>query len=201
MARPRLHPLDDLMDVAEELVTEGGPSGLTLRELAARAGASNGAIYHAFSSKDELLARLWLRAAARLGALMDEAVAANDDPLERVVAVALAPAVLARRHRTSAQLFFGQRPDRLVTADLDPALGATLAEQRERFAALLVALADQVWGRHDRVALDAITTCVVDLPGGLLQRRLLRSGSLGEATERRIEAAVRAVLDLPLGPA
>ena len=69
MARARLHSLDELLDVAEEIVTHGDPSGLTLRSLAATSGASNGTIYHAFHSKEELLARLWLRASARLGTL------------------------------------------------------------------------------------------------------------------------------------
>ncbi len=61
MPRPRTHDVDDLLDVAEQIVTDAGPSGLTLRGLASAAGVSNGSIYHAFSSKDELLARVWLR--------------------------------------------------------------------------------------------------------------------------------------------
>lgn len=61
MARARRHSLEDLLDVAEQLVTSGDPTGLTLRALATGAGASNGTIYHAFRSKEELLARLWLR--------------------------------------------------------------------------------------------------------------------------------------------
>ena len=57
--------LDRLLDVAEQF-PPGDPDGLTLRRLAAEAGVSNGSIYHAFSSKEELLAKVWVRAAWRL---------------------------------------------------------------------------------------------------------------------------------------
>jgi len=202
--RPRLHSVDDLLDVAERLVTSGDPAGLTLRALASSAGASNGSIYHAFRSREELLARLWLRSAARLGAIMEEAVrsAGKRDEGGRgaVVAVALSPLVLARRYPVSAQLFFGQRSDQLFSADLAPEVAAALGAEQKRFIGLLIALSEGVWGRRDRLAVEAITACVVDVPGGLLRRVLLEGRGVDDATERRIEAAVRAVLAVPLDP-
>lgn len=205
--RPRIHSLDELLDIAEELVTGGEPGGLTLRGLADSAGVSNGTIYHAFGSKEELLARLWLRATARLGAIMQHAVRLpGDEPLggqparEAVVAVALAPVVLARTHPASAQLFFAQRRDQLFSTDLAPELLAELEAVQKRFSGLLVALARQVWERSDRIAVEAITACVVDIPGGLLRRRLLEGRTIDAASERRIEKAVRAVLADPLDP-
>lgn len=206
MARPRLHALDDLLDAAEQLVVSGGPAGFTLRGLAANTGVSNGSIYHAFGSRDELLARLWLRATARLGAIMNDALpAAMDDPgataaRQAVVGTALAPVVLARRYPASAQPFFGHRRDQLFSTALTPATATELTQVQERFVARLILLARGVWDRADRIAVDAIAACVVDIPGGMLRRTLLDSGTVGEATERRIEAAVRAVLAVPLDP-
>jgi len=200
MARPRLHSLDDLLDVAERLVTSGDPAGLTLRGLATSAGASNGTIYHAFRSKEELLARLWLRATERLGAIMEESVDSAAEGDDAVVAVALSPSVLVRRHPASAQLFFAQRSDQLFSADLAPEIVDALAEQHKRFLELLIALARGVWDRTDRIAVEAVAACVVDIPGGLLRRRLLDGHGADAATERRIETAVRAVLGVPLDP-
>jgi AcrR family transcriptional regulator len=208
VARPRLHPLDDLLDIAERLVTSGDPAGLTLRGLAASAGASNGTIYHAFRSKEELLARLWLRATARLGAVMEEAVRSAGDGRvggeagrEAVVAVAASPVVLARTHPASAQLFFAQRSDQLFSSDLAPAILAELETVQKRFIGLLTFLAEAVWQRSDHIAVEAIAACVVDVPGGLLRRRLLEGRTVDSATERRIEKAVRAILSEPLDPA
>jgi hypothetical protein len=55
----------------------------------------------------------------------------------------------------------------------------------------MVRLAIAVWDRKDAAAVDAITSCVVDLPTALLLRR----DRLGSATARaQLHAAVRAVL-------
>jgi len=205
MARRRLHTLDDLLDVAERIVTSGDPAGLTLRALATAAGASNGTIYHAFHSKDELLARLWLRSWSRLGDLMSEALAAPHDGAaptghDAVVAVALAPVELVRRFPASARLFFAQRRDQLFSADLPPDVDAELEAAHKRFVELLVTLARGVWDRGDRFAVEAIAVCVVDLPSGILRRRLLEERGADDATGARIEAAVRAILSVPLQP-
>lgn len=202
MARRRLHTLDDLLDVAEQIVTTGDPSGLTLRGLGTAAGASNGTIYHAFSSKDELLARLWLRSSSRLGELMSEArsgtASGADEGADVVVAVALALVEFVHRFPMSARLFFAQRRDQLFSADLPPDLEAELAAVQRQFVDLLIALARGVWGRGDRHAVDAIAVCVVDFPGGILRRALLENRVIDQTTSARIEAAVRAVLDVPL---
>ncbi|HWU32247.1 MAG TPA: TetR/AcrR family transcriptional regulator [Marmoricola sp.] len=200
MARPRLHTLDDLLDVAEQLVTHGDPAGLTLRSLATASGASNGTIYHAFRSKEDLLAQLWLRASARLGARIEQAVEAHrdDDPQDVVVAVATAPVAFTREYPESAQLFFAQRSDQLFSGDISPDLVASLAAERQRFVTEMVGLAKAAWNRRDRSAVDAIAACVVDIPGGMIRRALIEGRRIDAATERRIDAAVRAVLALPL---
>lgn len=200
MPRPRLHSLDDLLDVAEQQVTHGDPSGLTLRALAAASGASNGTIYHAFHSKEELLARLWLRASSRLGEAMEEAAAHEAAGADLVVAVAVAPVTFARRFRPSAELFFAQRSDQLFSGDVSPDLVAALDAERRRLTGRLIELADSVWQRHDRAAVDAIAACVVDVPGGILKRALMEGRDADDAAARRIEAAVRAILALPLDP-
>jgi AcrR family transcriptional regulator len=207
MARRRLHTLDELLDVAEEIVTSSDPSGLTLRALATAAGASNGTIYHAFSSKDQLLAQLWLRAWSRLGDQMNDALQAttaegseSSDGRDTVVAVALAPTEFVRRFPTSARLLFTQRRDQLFSEDLPPDTEAELEAVQKRFVSLLVTLAHDVWDRGDRAAVEAIAVCVVDLPTGLLRRRLLEGQDVDDVTSARLQAAVCAVLSVPLPP-
>lgn len=201
MARPRVHSLDELLDVAEQLVTNGDPAGLTLRSLAASAGASNGTIYHAFGSKEELLARLWLRATARLGAAIEEALGScGENPADAVVAAAIAPVIFARRYPASSQLFFAQRSDQLFSEGLGHEILESLAAEQRRLTAVLVDLAMGMWGRKDRYAVEAVAACVVDVPGGMLRRALIEGRRPEAATERRIEAAVRGILAVPLAP-
>lgn len=184
-------------------MTSSDPAGLTLRGLATSAGASNGTIYHAFSSKEDLLAKLWLRAWSRLGALMNgalETTSGDRDGRERVVAVALTPVELVHRFPTSAQLFFTQRRDQLFSTEPPAEVAAELDSAQQRFVELLIMLAQGVWNRRDRDAVEAISVCVVDAPSGVLRRLLLEGRRPDDLTARRVEAAVRAILDVPLDP-
>src|SRR5262245_41658015 len=202
MPRPRTLDMDDLLDVAERIVTDSGPAGLTLRALAEAAGVSNGSIYHAFSSKEELLARAWLRAARELLGVQHSAempgAAGAPDGVDAVVAVALAPLEFARQRPTGARMFFAQRRDQLFSDRLPDHVAGDLAAIQAEFTALLEQLATAVWQRDDRHAVEAIACCVVDLPSGLLRRQLLAGASPDPPTARRLEAAVRAVLAIPL---
>ena len=208
MPRPRTHDLDALLDTAEQLVTATGPAGLTLRRLATEAGVSNGSIYHSFPSKEELLAQVWARAARRLLTTLDARIAAvlTDAPTDEahatdaVVAAATSPLEFAIDHPAAAQLFFMQRRDQLLSPDLSLAAADELGAIQDTFTNLLITLAWSRWNRRDRVAVDVITTCVVDLPGGLIRRRLLAGAALDDQTRTQIEAACRAILALELPP-
>ena len=74
VGRPRAHDVDVLLDHARTLWVEQGVSGVTIRALSVETGASNGAIYHAFGSRDGLLVRVWSREAERFLAVQSDAV-------------------------------------------------------------------------------------------------------------------------------
>jgi AcrR family transcriptional regulator len=208
VARRRTTDLDGLLDVAEQLATAGDPEGLTLRRLAVEAGASNGSIYHAFSSKEELLARVWIRAARRLlteqTARVESAInsaSSEEEAEDAVVSAALWPVEFALEHPSTARLFFGQRRDQLFSPrGLPSEITEELDDVQRLFTGLLITLARARWGRTDRVAVEAIAVCVVDLPGGLMQRKLVAGQALGPQLPTQIEAACRALLALELPP-
>jgi AcrR family transcriptional regulator len=204
--RPRSHDLDSLLDVAEQIAGAAGPAGLTLRRLAAEAGASNGSIYHAFSSKEELLARVWARAArllltfqtARAEAALTNRAANGASAIEAVAAVAVAPADFANDHPPAARLFLMQRRDQLVAQNLPAPVADELEAIQADFTGLLIQLAQARWARRDRIAVEAIAACVVDLPGGLMHRKLRTGIPVDSQTKAQIDAACRAILGLEL---
>ncbi|MCC6242748.1 MAG: TetR/AcrR family transcriptional regulator [Gemmatimonadaceae bacterium] len=53
--------LDEILDAAEALVTEVGPAAASIQEIAQRAGASVGSIYHFFPNKDAIFAAIRAR--------------------------------------------------------------------------------------------------------------------------------------------
>ncbi|MEU7789891.1 MULTISPECIES: TetR/AcrR family transcriptional regulator [unclassified Amycolatopsis] len=192
MPRPRVHDLDALLDVAERLVASSGYENVTVRGLATAAGVPNGTIYHAFGSLSELLARVWVRAATAFLDLQTSLVDAAETPVDAVVAAAGTPALFADRRPDAARMLLKVRGDRLFGPELPDELADTLHALDNRLVALLVRLARLVWDRGDGLAVEVITTCVVDLPTAFFRRDLT-----DPLVRARLAAAVRAVLTVP----
>ncbi|MEQ0558861.1 helix-turn-helix domain-containing protein [Amycolatopsis sp. NEAU-NG30] len=192
MPRPRVHDLGRLLDVAERLVAESGAGNVTVRALAAAAGVPNGTIYHAFGSLNALLARVWLRAATAFLDLQTALVDAAPTPVEAVVAAAGAPAVFADRQPDAARMLLTVKQDRFFGPELPGELADALHALDKRLVQLLVRLARMLWDRGDGLAVEVVTTCVVDLPTAFFRRDLT-----DPLVRNRLAAAVRAVLTVP----
>lgn len=210
--RPRVHDLDRLLDIAEQLVVDGGPERLTVRRLAAATGVSNGAIYHAFSSLAALQGRMWLRAATEFLGLQTELIDQTlgeapetdfDTAVNAVVAAADAPARFAHRHPAAARMLLTVRREQLLGPELPTDLADALLDlDRQLVSSVLCRLAFSLWGRRDGPSVEVITTCVVDLPTALFRRALAElaadhTAQINADTRARLEVAVRAVLALP----
>ncbi|MET7772275.1 helix-turn-helix domain-containing protein [Nocardia sp. NPDC005366] len=200
MPRPRIHDLDGVLDAAESIAARSGPAAVTIRAVAQSAGISNGAMYHSFGSRAELLGRTWLRAARRFLAVQTELVekaeaTADLDGVDAIVAAAQAPAVFTERYPDSSRLLLTVSREQLLGEELPDALAAELAGADKALVRLMVRLARRLWERGDRRAVEIVTTCVVDLPTAILLRRDRVTDPL--ALEQ-LRAAVRAVV--AIGP-
>ena len=80
MARPRLHDPDSILDATLTVVLDRGAPEATIQAIAAESGAPTGSIYHAFGSREALLARMWVRAARRSQERFLEAAQAPAEP-------------------------------------------------------------------------------------------------------------------------
>ncbi|WP_320671984.1 TetR/AcrR family transcriptional regulator [Patulibacter defluvii] len=178
MARPRIHDPEAILDAAERLLADEGAGALTIRALAERTGAPSGTLYHAFGSRSDLLARLWVRAATgyldQQQTAVDAALAA-DGPVAAVIAAAETLAVLRERRPTTARLLLRHRRQDLIGDDLSPALAAELDGLQRRLDGEIRRLALALWQRGDRAAREVVAACVVDLPGALLLDRRPRT--------------------------
>jgi len=199
MPRPRVYEPDRVLDAVESLAVSSGPAAVTIRAISAAVGVSNGALYHTFGSRPGLMGRAWLRAGHRFltvqNALVDQALAEADPraPVAAVVAAADAPAVFAGQYPDSSKLLLTVRREELLDSDLPDEIATELSDLDRLLVGLMIRLAVNVWDRKDARAVDAITTCIVDLPTAILLRR----DRLANATAREhLRASVRAVLDV-----
>ena len=77
------HLKEELLNAALALISQVGPQGFTLREVARRAGVSHNAPYRHFRDKDELLAVVAVQGFERLNSAMKRSAARGTTPLER----------------------------------------------------------------------------------------------------------------------
>ncbi|NUW33283.1 TetR/AcrR family transcriptional regulator [Nonomuraea sp. SMC257] len=166
-----------VLDAALEAITESGPAGWSLRELARRAGVSHAAPAHHFGDKTGLLTAV---AAEGFGMFADALERAGDDALE----VGVAYVRFAVGHRPYFEVMF--RPE-LYRAD-DP--GLTTA--RERAARVLVTSSGRLspGPAQDRLTTIAAWSLVHGFAG------LWLSGALPEAAHEDPEVLARSVVRL-----
>ncbi|MFC4373444.1 TetR family transcriptional regulator [Nocardia halotolerans] len=199
MPRPRTHDPQTVLDAAESLAARSGPAAVTVRAVAAATGVSNGALYHTFGSRREVLAHTWLRAAHRFlerqGAAVERAVTATDHTarVEAALDAAETPAHLAEHHPDSARLMLLVNRADLLAHDLPAELAQQITDTEKALLTTLARLSRALWGRADRRGVATATTCLVDLPTALLLRRDRLTDPLARA---HLRAAVRAVLEL-----
>ena len=73
---------DALLDVAREMVLDGGSRSVTMGSVAARAGVARALVYKHFANKEEALNALYLREAAAIDRAIRHEVAAAPDGFE-----------------------------------------------------------------------------------------------------------------------
>ena len=87
----RAKQLEGLVAAAEKAIAAKGLSGLKSRELAARIGVANGAVFNLVADMDELILRVGSRTLARLDAALSAAESNGPAaPAERLVRIAVA---------------------------------------------------------------------------------------------------------------
>ena len=194
MPRPRLHTTDAILDAARDLVVEQGAHAATTTAIAKASGAPSGSLYHRFGSRDALLTQVWMRAARRSQDAVVAAVEGEEDPVEAVVAGALAFFDFCDEHAADARLLVALRREDLAKSELPPELIEELDTLNTRIQGALVELTRRVYGSRSRDAVDRVVFAVVDLPYAAGRRFLLARREIPAARRRQVEGAVRAAL-------
>ena len=187
-----------MLDAARDLLLEEGSRSATIEAIAGASGAPTGSIYHRFGSRDELIAKLWIRAVHRSQASFLAALE-RDSPREAALAAALSIVDFCENHPADAQLLVGFRREDLISAVPEGPLADELAVLNRPLERALVQLARRLYGRRSRAALDRTLLAVFDLPYGAARRHLIAGSRLPRGLRADLSSAVAAVIDEPLG--
>jgi len=105
-ARRRQETIEEILDIAEEVMTEEGVNGLSLAEVARRLGVQPPSIYKYFPSLMAIYDALFLRGQLDHLAVMREAMTDVESGLDRLIAGLEASGRWALANRAIAQLLF-----------------------------------------------------------------------------------------------
>jgi AcrR family transcriptional regulator len=192
--RPERHSVDMILDVSREMVLRDGARAVTVDRIIAASGAPKGSVYYRFSTVDDLLATMWLRAVRRSQDRFLQQLNASADPVEAAVAAGLALQDFAHEEPADARLLAAVRREDLVGEVSDPALVVALQEVNERLRKALTALARRLYGRATRNTVERTTFAVVDLPMGAIRRHLVGGVAVPGNVRPQLTAAIRAAL-------
>ncbi len=98
-----------ILETAQELISEKGPDGISIREIARRIDYSPASLYEYFNSKDDILAAVCADGMKELSAAFNE-VSAELSPTERLIEYSLIYANFARRQPEKFLLIFNTLP-------------------------------------------------------------------------------------------
>jgi AcrR family transcriptional regulator len=186
-----------MLDAARDLLLGEGSRSATMEAIADASGAPTGSIYHRFGSRDELIARLWIRAVYRSQASFLAALE-RDDPREAALAAAMSIIDFCEEHPADAQLLVAFRREDLVKTIPDGPLAEELAVLNRPVERAVVALARRLYGRPSRAALDRTLLAVFDLPYGASRRYLISGTPLPKTLRADLGRAIAAVIDEPV---
>jgi AcrR family transcriptional regulator len=197
MPRPQVHLTDTMLDAARDLLLVDGSRSATIEAIADASGAPTGSIYHRFGSRDELIARLWMRAVYRSQASF---LTAMEEPDAKKAALAAPISIIefCEEHSADAQLLVSFRREDLLGSTLEGPLADELADLNRPVERAVVALARRLYGTRSRAAIDRTLMVVFDLPYGAARRYLITGTALPTGLRSDLTAAIEAVLDRDL---
>jgi AcrR family transcriptional regulator len=193
MPRPQVHPTDTMLDAARDLLLEEGSRRATIEAIADASGAPTGSIYHRFGSRDELIARLWIRAVYRSQASFLAALE-QGDAREAALAAAMSILDFCEEHPADAQLLVAFRREDLIRTLPEGPLADEFEELNRPVERAVVQLARRLYGSRSRAALDRTLLAVFDLPYGAARRYLIAGAPLPSGLRADLARAVAAVI-------
>jgi AcrR family transcriptional regulator len=160
-----------ILAVASRLIAANGPDRATIAAIAGAVGAPTGSIYHRFASRDVLLGKVWLGAAAAFQEAFFERLAAYP-PHEAGLAAALYMTQRVREHPREARLLLLHRREDFVDRGWPPALRRRAEQLGRQVEGELRAFSRRLCGRDDARTVRMVTYAVLEAPLAAVRRHV-----------------------------
>jgi AcrR family transcriptional regulator len=185
-----------MLDAARDLLVDRGAHNTTMEAISTASGAPTGSLYHRFGSRDDLVARLWIRAVHRSQASFLAALEQHE-PKQAAVAAGLSILDFCRESPADARLLVSFRYDELIRSAPSPAIAEELAVLNRPIERAVADLTKRLYGRASDRAVQRTILAVFDLPYGAVRRHLIA----GKPPPRGLRADLERAVEAALGPA
>ncbi|WP_378740728.1 TetR/AcrR family transcriptional regulator [Nocardia brasiliensis] len=189
MARPRRFTDDQVLDAARDVLADPATTRPSIAAISAASGIHAGSIYVRFASREELLARLWLRSIRRfhIGFI---AALAGPEPL---LTAAMYLTRYCREHPTEARAMKMFRRDELL--DVGPEeLRADIATVNDRMNDTLRAAVVAEFGDADEHRMAIAVAAVKAIPYGLVREYIAAAEPIPDWVDDVTATATAAVV-------
>ena len=193
MPRPPEFPTEAILGAAAAIASEQGPPRTTIASIAERLGAPTGSIYHRFSSRDVLLAELWLQTVEAFQTDFCKALA-GDDASAAGLDAALHTPRWVRANPVSARLLLLHHRDDFLRGEWPRDLSLRANRLRDEIAGAIRSFARRALGHTSVTAVRRCTFAVIDVPSAAVGAHLRAGEAVPAAVDGLIREAYFAVL-------
>lgn len=195
MSRPPKFDEEQILAAAGRLIAAHGPAGATIGAIAHAVGAPTGSIYHRFDSRDVLLARVWLRAAATFQDAFFERLASSPPRLAGLSA-ALYMAQRVREQPQEARLLLLHRREDFVDRGWPIAMRRQASTLERQVETELLGFSGRLCERNDARTVRMITYAVLEAPFSTVRRHVAAQETPPPYVDLLIQATYNAVMGL-----
>ncbi|NMO04752.1 TetR/AcrR family transcriptional regulator [Gordonia sp. TBRC 11910] len=170
MGRKPRFSTDELLDAAMDLISAGGAASATMTAVAGAVGAPSGSMYHRFASRDEMLARLWLRTIGEFQTGFVDALSDVDTIAAIDSTIAFVFDWTAANPTKSALLL--QFDEKAIVDAWPESLAADLSTANNTVRQALREFTQRHLGSSSKPDVDRVIYALVDLPYAAVRRHL-----------------------------
>lgn len=141
MGRKQQYSNDDFINAALALISESGPESVTVASIAKRLKAPVGSVYHRFSSRELIMAELWLRIAESFQQGFLELLQTGD-----CVRTSRYTVQWVRLHPRESKVLLLYRREELMTAEWPDLVKERAAKLRQELQAGILSFVQKSFG-------------------------------------------------------
>ncbi len=189
MGRKSHFTKNQFLDAALELIGEKGPSAATISTIGEMVGAPIGSVYHRFSSRDILLAKLWIRIVESFqeGFL---ALLKRGDGLSS----ALYTSRWVRKNLNAGRILLLYRREELISGGWPKEVRKRAEDLSRELNEGIKDFTHRLFGDTSEEDILRVTFALIDVPSGAVRRYLQMGEAQPEIIDRFIEEAYRRII-------